>query len=203
MNPTMSSMLRQPPRSTLFPYTTLFRSLKQKGLSGEILNRHMSFVREYEAKYDALMENLKGIESSHKDATGVWAKLTGKNKKVDWDAAIGKTLRFLEENTARPREGHFDPRNLPHRSLKADRPILPKLTREEWLMAFPKDSAAQSSAAGAEDHVLATAPPTAADLAETIEVKFTAEIRELADSLGKNPVKIFNWVRNNIEFVPT
>src|SRR5688572_32151188 len=71
MNPTMSSMLRQPPRSTLFPYTTLFRSLKQKGLSGEILNRHMSFVREYEAKYDALMESLKGIESTHKDATGL------------------------------------------------------------------------------------------------------------------------------------
>lgn len=34
-------------------------------------------------------------------------------------------------------------------------------------------------------------------------MKFTPEIRQLADSLGKNPVKIFNWVRNNIDFVPT
>src|SRR2546427_1822142 len=27
-------MIRRPPRSTLFPYTTLFRSLKEKGLAG-------------------------------------------------------------------------------------------------------------------------------------------------------------------------
>ena len=178
-------------------------SLKQKNLPGEILNRHVSFVREYDAKYQALMESLKGIESSHKDATGLWAKLTGKNKKVDWDAAIGKTLNFLEKNTARPRESHFDPANLPHRSLRADKPTPPKLTREEWLKAFPKESALQSSPGTADGLVLATAPPASADLAETIEVKFTPEIIKLADSLGKNPVKIFNWVRNNIGFVPT
>ena len=176
-------------------------SLKQKNLPGEILNRHVSFVREYDAKYQALMESLKGIESSHKDVTGLWAKLTGKKNKVDWNAAIGKTLNFLEKNTARPRENHFDPGNLPHRSLRVDKAIPPKLTREEWLKAFPRDSGAP--AAKANEFVLATAPPASADLAETIEVKFTPEIIELADSLGKSPVKIFNWVRNNIEFVPT
>jgi len=46
-------------------------------------------------------------------------------------------------------------------------------------------------------------PPTDADLAETIEVQFTPEIRAKAEELGNNPVKIYNWVRNNIEFVPT
>src|SRR5439155_14494618 len=48
-----------------------------------------------------------------------------------------------------------------------------------------------------------TAAPTPADVAETIEVQFTPEIRQLAESLGNNPVNIFNWVRNNIDFVPT
>jgi transglutaminase-like putative cysteine protease len=46
-------------------------------------------------------------------------------------------------------------------------------------------------------------PPTSADLAETIEVKFTPEIRQLAEDLEYNPTKIFNFVRNYIDFVPT
>ncbi len=49
----------------------------------------------------------------------------------------------------------------------------------------------------------ATNPPTAGDLAETIEVQFTPEITAKALELENNPLKIYNWVRNNIEFVPT
>ncbi len=45
--------------------------------------------------------------------------------------------------------------------------------------------------------------PTADDLSETPEVQFTPEIRAKAQELGYNPVKIYEWVRNNIEFVPT
>ncbi len=51
---------------------------------------------------------------------------------------------------------------------------------------------------------LATADlPTSDDLAETAEVQFTADIRAKAQELGYSPVKIYEWVRNNIEFVPT
>ncbi len=185
--------------------------IKQKKLADEVLNRQADYVRDYNAKYKALMENIESLESAHNDTTGLWARITGKTPKVDWDGVVGKTLSFLETNTARPRERHFDPQNLPHRALKADKPIPPKLTREEWLKAFAKDSSrsapmsTQSSSAKSRGSVTvsSTAPPTPADLAETIEVKFTPEIRQLADSLGKNPVKIFNWVRNNIEFTPT
>jgi transglutaminase-like putative cysteine protease len=45
--------------------------------------------------------------------------------------------------------------------------------------------------------------PTAADLSETPEVQFTPEIQALAALLNHSPVKIYEWVRNNIEFVPT
>ena len=48
-----------------------------------------------------------------------------------------------------------------------------------------------------------TNQPTPDDLAENIEVQFTPEIIAKAQELGNNPVKIYNWVRNNIEFVPT
>src|SRR6266542_427683 len=189
-------------------FDQLEKFLKQKELSDEILNRHQQFVREYDAKYETLMARLEGIESAHSQTTGLLSRLTGNNKNVNWDGVIGQTLNFLDANTSHAAERHFDPNNLPHRSLKADRPVQPKLTREEWLKAFPADSAAKVDAPSSTKSKnpiapSATAPPTPADLAETIEVKFTPEIRQLADSLGRTPVKIFNWVSNNIAFTPT
>jgi len=49
----------------------------------------------------------------------------------------------------------------------------------------------------------ANVAPTAADLAETDEVQLTPAIQAKALALGRNPVAIHNWVRNNIEFAPT
>lgn len=46
-------------------------------------------------------------------------------------------------------------------------------------------------------------PPTAADLAETIDAPFTADIKQKAVDLGSNPVKIFNWVHDTIGFFPS
>jgi transglutaminase-like putative cysteine protease len=48
-----------------------------------------------------------------------------------------------------------------------------------------------------------TDPLTTDDLAETIEVQFTPAIQAKAAELNHNPTKIYNWVRNNIEYVPT
>ncbi len=45
--------------------------------------------------------------------------------------------------------------------------------------------------------------PTSDDLAETPEVQFTDDIKAKAAELGYSPVKIYEWVRNNVEFVPT
>jgi transglutaminase-like putative cysteine protease len=45
--------------------------------------------------------------------------------------------------------------------------------------------------------------PKSDDLAETIEVQLTPSITTKATELGNDPVRIYNWVRNNIEFVPT
>lgn len=47
---------------------------------------------------------------------------------------------------------------------------------------------------------LALADPTAEDLAEGPGVVLTPEIRELAQSLGNSPVRIFEYVRNNLEY---
>lgn len=58
---------------------------------------------------------------------------------------------------------------------------------------------ATTKAASAADIV----PPAAADLAETEDVQLTPAIRAKAAALNYSPVEIYNWVRNNIEFLPT
>ena len=192
-------------------FNALEEMIKDKKLGDEILNRQRQFTSEYEAKYKTLIANVSDIESAQTQATGLLGKLTGSNQQVDWDKPISKALDFLEANTPKPEKHHFDPHNLPHRTLKADHPIMPKLTRAEWDKAFSAEFPTNVSTRSGSDGIntapsirpLGTAPPTAADLAETIEVKFTPEIKALADSLNKNPVNIYNWVRNNIEFTPT
>ncbi len=49
----------------------------------------------------------------------------------------------------------------------------------------------------------ATVQPSAEDLAETPDVQFTDAIRAKAQELGGKPLKIYEWVRNNIEYAPT
>ena len=46
------------------------------------------------------------------------------------------------------------------------------------------------------------APPIAADLAETMEVQLTPEIRAKAIELGNNPVRIYEFVHNAVEYEP-
>jgi transglutaminase-like putative cysteine protease len=55
---------------------------------------------------------------------------------------------------------------------------------------------------GAQAVTLSTTP-TPDDLAPTEDVQLTDEIRALAASLGNNPVAIYNWVHDHIEFLPT
>ena len=123
-------------------FAQLEQTITEKKLPAEIRERHAEFVRQYQSKYDALMAHLQSIDSSHKTATGLWGKLTGQSQSVNWGQVIEQTTSFLDANTPPPRPRQsFDPHNLPHRSLKAEKPIAPKLTREDWLKAFPKEAA--------------------------------------------------------------
>ncbi len=49
----------------------------------------------------------------------------------------------------------------------------------------------------------AVIPPAPEDLAQTPEVQFTPDIQALAAQLNHSPVKIYEYVRNNIEYAPT
>lgn len=88
------------------------------------------------------------------------------------------------------------------------RVFVPKFQRRD---ATPRDAgkgggaAAVMRATGGTAAAATALPdaPSAADLAETEDVTLTPAIRALAAALGNHPVRILNWVQNNVEYVPT
>ena len=121
---------------------------------------------------------------------------------------IKATKDDLETKVKKPRHQPLDPNNLPHRSPKPNTKK-PRTKKEEFTEFLPENKAVPVAYNGAgpdfrlASHTPGTDLPTSADLAENIEVQFTVEINELASSLDNNPVKIYNYVRNNIDFTPT
>jgi RHS repeat-associated protein len=94
----------------------------------------------------------------------------------------------------------FDPDSLRAQQVKRET-RRPAGTRAE-LQAFLAPTT-ESTATMAGEPVAASADAPSPELAQTEETRITPEIQALAAELGHNPVHIFNWVRNNIEFVPT
>src|ERR1017187_8798226 len=60
-------MIRRPPRSTLFPYTTLFRSLQRRVLAGLLLSARIHLVPVAQLVDEARFERLPGQERAAVD----------------------------------------------------------------------------------------------------------------------------------------
>lgn len=194
------------------------KKLKNEGLPYEILERHYNFVKDYEKNLNELKNNLDAIEK-------------GKDKK-DIEAKIEETKKFLQKVKPPKKHAPLDPNKLPHRTPEEKQTILEEWKAPEKPIpppGFLKKSdiqnekpvliAANGSLQGllppdtqiiAENYVqVAEATPvkhlapSQSDLAETIEIQFTSAIRAKAAELGNHPVKMYEWVRNNIDYVPT
>lgn len=166
------------------------KRLKDARLPAEILERHRRFVAHFESNLAELTSNLDALEAAKT------AEAAG--------PAIEKQRQHLERTKAPSRHQPLDPENLPHRQPKVQKRE-PRLTPEEFQRDFKKDKHAWRSQK--RIMVASTGSLTGLlgpeDLAETIEVQLTPEISAKALELENNPVKIYEWVRNNVEFVPT
>jgi hypothetical protein len=186
------------------------KKLREAGLPNEILERHHKFVKHYEDNLNELKANLKTIEQT---------------KGLGLEIEIDKAKSHLQRVKPGKRHIPLDPNKLPHRTAEVKKKE-PRLKKEDFERDFPKPRKAQRqnesilvASNGPFNGILApdsepTTPnylqtgqggnlPTAEDLAENIEVQFTLEIKAKAQELEYSPVKIYNWVHNNIEFVPT
>jgi len=163
------------------------KKLKDAKLPPEILERHARFVKHYDDNLAELKGNIARLESA-KDAAGV-------------EVELEKTRLHLTKVKAPSRHQKLDPNNLPHRQPKAIKRE-PRLKKEEFDRDFKKDKHAWKRA----KRIMVASTGSLAgllapdDLAETVEVQLTPEIRAKALELGNNPVKIYEWVRNNIDY---
>lgn len=175
-------------------FAAIERYLKEKNLPAEILARHQAAV----AEYDSRKAEFKRLAAAVEEAAAKGEELS---------APLSALSAFMSKYPNQKGHTFTDPNNLPWRSPK---PVerKPATTREEFrklgLFGEPVMVAQAGSLSGiALPAMQPPATPTPEDLAETEDVQITQPIRDLAAALENNPVKIFNWVRNNVEFVPS
>lgn len=123
-------------------------------------------------------------------------------------AAVAELGTFMGKYAAGQVHRYTDPNRLPFRVPEAV-PREPLTTTDQFhasLLSEPVGSMQRASlAAEGRYKAMAALPvqPVAADTAPTEDVRITQPIRDLAAQLGNNPVRIYNWVRNEIGYVPT
>ncbi len=180
--------------------------LKEKGLPQEILDRQKAAVSDYEKNFTQLTGYFAQVDKANRayvSATERGNEAASQAAERDLESKLTAFDDFLKANVKDPPHQPLDPNNLPHRTPKpTDRK--PRLKKEEFAEFQPQIRLAYNGDPATLLLAQATTDlPKPEDLAETIEVQFTPEIQALATELEHNPVKIYNWVRNNIDFVPT
>ncbi|MFG6487496.1 transglutaminase domain-containing protein [Roseateles sp. BYS78W] len=169
------------------------RELLAKGVPGEILARHDAAVRDFEQRAEQFER-----------ASRVW---------MDGDeAARASALADLDDffkrfPASRPAVP-INPKQLPWRSPEPTT-RQPADTKTAWfqnLWGQPKVMLAAAGNIGPINFDVMPEPgqaPTEADLAQTPETQLTPAITAKAAELGNNPLAIHNWVRNNLDWLPS
>ncbi len=197
------------------------QTIKEKGLPPEILDRHRNYVKKYDDNYNELKANLDAINKAKTAAETAAAidkakahlaktKAPSKHKPLDPNNLPVKspeeTQVILEEWKA-PEKPAYLQKKADYQNRKpvlvAANGSLKGLLNSD--IQFSKDSTVQMAELQLPFYYNPNTknPPTEADLQETPETKITPAIRAKAAELKNNPYKMWNWVLNNIDFVPT
>lgn len=166
------------------------QTLLDRKLPAEILARHDEAVAKFEQRVAQFNQS------------------AGKAQQGDAQA-LAELQNFFDQNPTKRKAAPVDPAKLPWRTPEPTK-RLPAETQTAWFQNLYANKGTRLAQVGnsLEGLEFVTPPepgvaPTAADLAETPETQRTAAIKAKALELGNNPVNIQNWVRNNVEWVPT
>ncbi|WP_169923962.1 transglutaminase domain-containing protein [Sulfurifustis variabilis] len=175
----------------LADFAAIEARLKEKNLPEVILNRHYEAVNQYKQEMAVLKANLDELDAEPTDE--------GKKPKAQ------KAREHLKaKQKKRGPKTRFDPNDMPNKSLEADPNNKPKLTPEEFTRAGLHSNPYVKLAAHGTytfDRLAGASDP--AYLTATTEVVLSPAILAKAEELQHNPVAIYNWVRNNVEWVPS
>lgn len=169
------------------------KRLKQLKLPDEILQRHYDAASVYENTYNEM-------------ATKLDALVKAKNLR-EQGAAIEALNSLMERQKLKKTHQAVDPNDLPWGTPDAKKTRKPGETAEELSQStgIPNHPQVTMLAANVITPEMLGKPggPVAEDLVSTIDAQLSDDIRAKALQLGDDPVQIYNWVRNNIEFIPS
>jgi hypothetical protein len=150
------------------------------------LDRHRSFVQQYR-------NNIKKLESDLQSAADLIGVSSEEGFSEQEYTSFTRTLMdILEEANPTPQAQAIGT-ELPHRTYGAQ----PQIPQINGGISPAYNASVETGQAGSMDET-----PTPEDLAETSETRQTGSIKDLALQLDHDPVKIFEYVRNNIDFEP-
>ena len=165
-------------------------TLGARGVPARILDRHREAVSLYQQEMQAVLDDLAIIEAAGDDEPVA--------------LPIERVHQRLSERRLQASQHPFDPTELPHEAQRPRQDNLPRIDRDSFITAGLFDTPLMHLAA-LEGYLL-DGLPGAEDpryLADTDEVRLSAAIRARAAELAHDPVAIYHWVRNHIEWVPT
>ena len=173
-------------------FSAIEQNLKDKNLSDVIMQRHYNAVDQYKSNIDTLKANLIAFD--------------GAKDSEDRRIKAKKAKSYLKEKQMRKRHKSFDPNNLPFR-VPDGKVRKPATSKEEFQqLGLFRDKRIQVATTELTPLMVAQATidlPQPEHLQPTKDVQITQPIIDKANELNNNPVEIYNWVRNNIEFLPT
>lgn len=173
------------------------KRLRDANLPQEILDRHNVAVLQYQnrkAEFERLTTKVEQASDS--------------NDKTGRQTALADLGAFMAKYPNAKRHQYGNPNKLPF-GTNSGKVREPYTTASQFQVSLFPPKYKKVMLAGAIPDGLqlaqATLPqiPDAPDLAETEDVQITQAIKDQATALNNNPVKIYNWVRNNIAFIPS
>jgi hypothetical protein len=159
-------------------------------LPSVILERHQAMVEHYQQALQNLTNELDGFETSGNDNSRLAHAQKAK-------------ARLKAQRNQRPQQP-FDPHQLPNVTLKPQPDRKPKENKAAFIQAgLTETPALQLAALGDFIFDKLTGASNPAYLAESDEIVLSQAIQDKAAELNYDPVKIYHWVRNHIEWQPT
>jgi len=176
-------------------FADMLADVEAKGLPNLFKERVLKMQTEYEKRKTELMSAMDALVSEHTGNIFVKAyySLFGNSEVEELN-----TTKF-ENNTHQK----FDPNSLPFQ-LQKPTPVKPKTKKEEFISkGFINQPLPHYAALGDFDYSTLADASNPEYLEQSDEVNITQAIQDKAAELDYDAVQIYNFVRNNIEFVPT
>ena len=164
--------------------------IQRHGLPQTILQRHQAAVADYRSQAAELLQDLHEIQAAPSNAQR--------------RAKVEKTRARLSGKKHKQAHQPIDPDNPGNRRMRPKPDNLPKLRKEQFNHAGLFDTPYPRLAALGEftfDKLAGASDP--AYLTATPEIRLSQAVRDRAAALDHDPVRIYHWVRNNVEWLPS